>query len=96
MLPIDDPEQVAQWIAMHKSQVAGGKRYDLATKGRMLANATFFESHDVDDKEAIVFSMDLLPLIRNPQMSMSTYVGDRIDQFKQEVQGALKNFEAGS
>ena len=30
------------------SQIAGGKRYDLATLGRRAANATFFESHATD------------------------------------------------
>ena len=30
------------------SQIAGGKRYDLATIGRRAANATFFESHATD------------------------------------------------
>jgi LmbE family N-acetylglucosaminyl deacetylase len=32
-----------------KSQIAGGKRYDLAIAGRRAANATFFDSHATDN-----------------------------------------------
>ena len=41
------------------SQIAGGKRYDLAVLGRRRANATFFESHGVDQSDALAFAMDL-------------------------------------
>ncbi len=50
-------------LAKHESQIAGGKRYDLATHGRRLANATFFQSHQVDKIELASFGMDLTPLI---------------------------------
>ena len=43
------------------SQIAGGKRYDLATLGRRAANATFFESHATDTATQLIFGMDLTP-----------------------------------
>ena len=38
----------AQVGGVFDSQIAGGKRYDLAVMGRRRANATFLESHGVD------------------------------------------------
>ena len=45
------------------SQIAGGKRYDLATLGRRAANATFFESHATDKANQLIFGMDLTPVV---------------------------------
>ena len=38
----------AALVGVFDSQIAGGKRYDLATLGRRRANATYFQSHGVD------------------------------------------------
>ena len=38
----------AALLGVFDSQIAGGKRYDLASMGRRRANATYFESHGVD------------------------------------------------
>ena len=38
-------------INIFASQIAGGKRYDLATIGRRLSNATYASSHTVDETE---------------------------------------------
>jgi len=67
------------------SQIAGGKRYDLAVLGRRRANATFFESHGVDQSEAIAFAMDLTPLIRDDAPDMIEYVTSFIEKFKADV-----------
>ena len=37
-----------------QSQICGGKRYDLATLGRRLANATYAESHGTDVVEIFI------------------------------------------
>jgi len=73
---LDDADKVALAVDRHgtlpadlltvfESQIAGGKRYDLASLGRRLANATFFDSHAVDASGAVVFSMDLTPLLES-------------------------------
>ena len=55
-LPVDGHGTLpADLLRVFQSQIAGGKRYDLASLGRRLANATFFESHAVDQSEAIVW-----------------------------------------
>ena len=42
------PELSRKLLAAFDSQIAGGKRYDLATVGRRAANATFHSSHATD------------------------------------------------
>lgn len=74
------------------SQISGGKRYDLATIGRRRANATYFESHSTDITTAMIFAMELTPLIKNPQLDMVEYVTDYINKFTQEVSTRLRKF----
>lgn len=71
------------------SQIAGGKRYDLATMGRRRANATFFESHGVDDMEQCWYAMDLTPLVEDETVHIMDYVEGHIDRFKQDVRAKL-------
>jgi LmbE family N-acetylglucosaminyl deacetylase len=72
------------------SQITGGKRYDLATIGRRRANATYYESHSTDITTAMIFAMELTPLIKNPQLDMVEYVTDYINRFNQEVSTRLR------
>ncbi|TCO92290.1 GlcNAc-PI de-N-acetylase [Chthoniobacter flavus] len=72
------------------SQIAGGKRYDLAVIGRRRANATFFESHGVDQSDALTFAMDLTPLAHDESLDVVAYVTGFIDQFKADVTGKLR------
>jgi hypothetical protein len=74
------------------SQISGGKRYDLATIGRRRANATYFESHSTDITTAMIFAMELTPLIKNPHLDMVEYVTDYINKFTQEVSTRLRKF----
>lgn len=78
------PNVEAAVLGVYDSQISGGKRYDLAAVGRRLANATFFESHDVDDMSSMSYAMDLTPLV-NGKMSYVDYVNKYIDSFKSNV-----------
>jgi len=71
------------------SQIAGGKRYDLAVLGRRAANATFFESHGTDQGNALAFAMDLTPLVQNDTLDIVEFVTGFIDQFKADVAAKL-------
>jgi len=71
------------------SQIAGGKRYDLAVLGRRVANATFFESHGVDQSNALAFAMDLTPLAHDDSLDIVEYVTGFIDRFKADVVAKL-------
>ena len=72
-------------VGVFDSQVAGGKRYDLATMGRRRANATYFASHGVDESESLTFGIDLTPLIQDGQTDPAKYIQTFIDRFAQEV-----------
>jgi len=67
------------------SQIAGGKRYDLAVMGRRRANATFFQSHGVDSSDALAFAMDLTPLAHDDALDIIEYVTGAIDRFRADV-----------
>jgi LmbE family N-acetylglucosaminyl deacetylase len=67
------------------SQIAGGKRYDLATQGRRQANATFLESHASDKTTMQIFGMDLTPLVADEQLDLLDYVCGYIEKFRAEV-----------
>jgi len=71
------------------SQIAGGKRYDLAVLGRRRANATFFDSHSVDDVDQAWFAMDLTPLVQREEADITGYVQDAIDRFAEDVRTKL-------
>jgi LmbE family N-acetylglucosaminyl deacetylase len=71
------------------SQIAGGKRYDLATSGRRAANATFFESHKTDQATELIFGLDLTPLAADPTADIADYVCGFIDRFRADVRSKL-------
>ena len=97
---MQDNEKVVHDVAAHEnlaaalngvfdSQIAGGKRYDLATLGRRRANATYFESHAVDSSESISFAMDLTPLVADPSLDITEYVLAFIHRFEADVRSKL-------
>jgi len=79
----------AALLEVFDSQVAGGKRYDLASLGRRRANATYFESHGVDITTGLSFAMDLTPLILTPEIEIITFVQEHIQRFAQDVASRL-------
>ena len=79
------PNISAAILEVHDSQICGGKRYDLATAGRRLANATYAESHGTDETSALTYAMDLTPLIKNDSLDIKEYVLGYIDRFKEDV-----------
>lgn len=80
-------------LLAHRSQVVGGKRYDIATIGRRSANATYSESHSVDSSDQMILAMDLLPLIDGRANSVVDYAKKQISDFEQEVISRLSVFE---
>lgn len=72
------------------SQIAGGKRYDLAIDGRRRANATFGQSHSCDRYTALNYAMDLTPLALDKSLDIAEYVTGYIDRFKASVDATLK------
>ena len=95
-----DEDKVVQDVSAHEnlavalngvfdSQIAGGKRYDLATLGRRRANATFFASHATDQSQMVSFAMDLTPLVTDPSLGIADYVDAYIKTFQAQVRAAI-------
>ncbi len=86
VLPVDSHENLAMaLLGIYDSQIAGGKRYDLATMGRRRAHATYHASHATDACQGLTFAMDLTPLVRDPERDVKDYVGEYIERFAAEV-----------
>ena len=71
-------------MGVYDSQISGGKRYDLATAGRRLAHATYSESHASDKAEALIYAMDLTPLITD-SIDADTLVAEHVERMQQEI-----------
>ncbi|HLO18267.1 MAG TPA: PIG-L family deacetylase, partial [Anaerolineales bacterium] len=79
----------AALLGVFDSQIAGGKRYDLASMGRRRANATYFESHGVDNTLGLSYGMDMTALINDTSMDIPAFVQNFIDHFAQDVNARL-------
>lgn len=89
-MPVSGREHLqAALLGVFDSQIAGGKRYDLATAGRRRAHATFFESHGTDDHSGLIWGMDLTPLIHDPALAPTDYASALIGRFQSEVQARI-------
>jgi LmbE family N-acetylglucosaminyl deacetylase len=73
-------------LGIFDSQIAGGKRYDLASMGRRRANATYFGSHSVDEKTALNYGMDMTRLMNDLDLNPAEFVGHFVQRFAMDVQ----------
>lgn len=79
-------------LGVFDSQIAGGKRYDLATMGRRRANATYFASHGTDIHTGIIFAMDLTPLVTETNMEITDYLNGFLERFSNDITKRLAKF----
>jgi len=94
-VPLDasaHPVLAEKLVAIFASQIAGGKRYDLAALGRRLANATFFASHATDTARALSFAMDLTPLVNDETLSVADFTAAHIERLRTDVAAQIKKF----
>ena len=75
----------AALVGVFDSQIAGGKRYDLATMGRRTANATYFQSHDVDTSQGVAYGLDLTPLTTDTELDPAEFTQAFIQRFAADV-----------
>ena len=86
------PELAGELLKVFDSQVAGGKRYDLAALGRRLAHATFHTSHATDRLAGITWAMDLTPLVSEPTRDVADFALAHIDRLRADVATRLARF----
>lgn len=83
------PELAAQLLLAFDSQIAGGKRYDLATLGRRAAHATFHTSHATDRLAGITWAIDLTPLLAEPAPDLAAFTVAAIDRLRDDVKSRI-------
>ena len=84
------PELARALNEVFATQIAGGKRYDLAVIGRRTANATFSQAHATDQESAMQWAMDLTPLVRDDSLDPIAYTTGFIDRLKADVTARLR------
>jgi LmbE family N-acetylglucosaminyl deacetylase len=86
------PHLQAALAGVFDSQIAGGKRYDLAIQGRRLAHATFQESHATDREAGLTLAMDLRPLVRDDSLDPVAYAVAYAERLVADVRARLERF----
>lgn len=86
------PELAEALLKAFESQIGGGKRYDLAVLGRRAAHATFYAPREADKATAVVWAMDLTPLVANPALSVRDFTLAHLDRLRDDVASRLERF----
>jgi len=72
-----------------ESQIAGGKRYDLAAMGRRRAHATYLQPHQVDSATGAVYAIDMTPLTRNDAPDPGNHAMAMLEKFSTDVKDRI-------
>lgn len=78
-------------LGVFDSQVAGGKRYDLASAGRRIANATYYASHAVDKMDSATYALDISALINGGDPA--EFIAAAIGRFAADVAAKVKGVQ---
>jgi LmbE family N-acetylglucosaminyl deacetylase len=90
-MPVSERPELARALnEVFATQIAGGKRYDLAVLGRRTANATFSNAHASDQESAMQWAMDLTPLALDDSLDPVAYATGFIDRLKADVSARLR------
>ena len=82
----------AALLGVFDSQIAGGKRYDLATMGRRRAHATYHASHGTDDSTGPHVRHGPDSAHQQPLPRPEDYVDSFIERFAKEVATRIAKF----
>lgn len=86
------PELQSALINAYRSQIVGGKNYEQAVIGRLLANATFQDAYAPDAHSRLSIAMDMTPLILDDQLSPRAFIRDILRATRDEIDGNLAGF----
>lgn len=92
-LPVSEHQELAlRLCAVFDSQIAGGKRYDLATLARRQAHATFSSSHETDRETGLTLAVDLRPLVDDDRLSPVEFTMGLIERLRDDVRARLETY----
>ena len=90
-LPVGRREHLgAAFAGLFDSQIASGKRYDLAVAGRRRAHASFSDPRGEDSAAGVTLAVDLTPLIQQDELSLKTFVDGLHERFRTECLAQLE------
>lgn len=76
-------------VSVFESQIAGGKRYDLAAIGRRQSHATGQRSHEVDSLAGASIGIDMTPLLRDPEMDPIAFADTEVEALREDVRARI-------
>jgi LmbE family N-acetylglucosaminyl deacetylase len=86
------PHLAQALIGVFDSQISGGKRYDLGTLGRRLANSVYHSAYHASEAGALTWAMDLSPLLADPEPDLLTFTLAHVERFRQEIAKRLSSW----
>jgi LmbE family N-acetylglucosaminyl deacetylase len=90
-LPVGRREHLGAALAgLFDSQIASGKRYDLAVAGRRRAHASFSDPRGEDAFPGVTLAVDLTPLIQSDALSLEEFVEGLHARFRAECLAQLR------
>jgi LmbE family N-acetylglucosaminyl deacetylase len=87
------PHLAAALVGVFDSQIAGGKRYDLAMEARRVAHATFAAPRAVDGARGLALAIDLSAAARANGPSLAAVVEGLLARFGAATRARLAPFE---
>ncbi|MGE4313856.1 MAG: PIG-L deacetylase family protein [Pseudobdellovibrionaceae bacterium] len=82
----------ARLIDCHASQIEGSKNYTQATLGREMANATYGESHALDDAKAVTLAVDLSEFSRAPCLTWAEFANEVLQDFSNDLMSVARKY----
>lgn len=88
-------ERVDDWkraMALHDSQIEGGRAFPDGAAGRAAGNAVFCGSHRDADNTPAWLALDLTPLVTKNGPDLETFVFDHLERFAERIGQSLAVF----
>ena len=79
------PELATELARVFQSQIAGGKRYDLAIDGRRAANATLDDPYGPDGEVRVTYAMEMTPLIIKDSLDPLAFTLELVEKFAADI-----------
>ena len=82
---------IAALIGVMDSQIASGKKYHHALLGRLTANATFADTHELDKAEQATLMMNMTTLVTDDSIDPADFVARQSTSFARRSRTSLRN-----
>lgn len=86
------PELARELSGVFQSQIAGGKRYDLAIDGRRAANATLDDPYGPDGEVRVTCAMEMTPLIEDDSLDPLEFTLRLVEKFAADIRKKVSPF----